>query len=91
MVIAYSKMEQVIALNVETVKPHLVEVSAFRMSSICFSNDDVYCICCENISFGSKVIPRIFKCFVVGSVWLFNLSDRVIIINPQIKICFISM
>ena len=34
--------------------------------------------CCENVSFGSRAIPRIFKCFVVGSVWLLNLSDRVL-------------
>ena len=29
--------------------------------------------------FGSRVIPKIFGCFVVGNVWLFNLSDRVVL------------
>ena len=47
----------------------------------CFSflsslvSSDIYM--CENVSFGSTVIPRIFGCFVVGNVWLFNLSDRI--------------
>ena len=69
-----------IALNVETINsfcsPHLVEVSDFRMLSVCFALVMVTFICCENVSFGSRVIPRIFGCFV-GNVWLFNLSDRV--------------
>ena len=83
MVFAYSKMGHVIALNVESINsfclPHLVEVSAFRMLSICFALVMVTFICCENVSFGSRVIPRIFGCFVVGNVWLFNLSDRVVL------------
>ena len=35
-------------------------------------------IYCKNVSLRSKVIPRVFGCFVVGSVSLFNLSDRVV-------------
>ena len=46
------------------------------MLSVCFAVVMVTFICCENVSFGSRVIPRIFECFVVGSIWLFNLSDR---------------
>ena len=41
MVFEYSKMGQMIALNVETINsfclPHLVEVGAFRMLSVCFA------------------------------------------------------
>ena len=47
------------------------------MLSVCFALVMVMFTCCENVSFGSGVIPRIFGCFVVGSVCLFNLSDRV--------------
>ena len=83
MVFAYSKMGRVIALNVETINffclPHLVKVSAFRMLSVCFALMIVTFVCCENVSFGSRVIPRIFGCFVVGNVWLFNLSDRFVL------------
>ena len=74
-------MGRVIALNVETINffrlSHLVEVSAFRMLSVCFALLMVTFICCDNVSFGSRIISRIFECFVVGNVWLFNLSDRV--------------
>ena len=58
--------------------PHLVEVSAFRILSVCFALVIATFICFENVSFGSRVIPRIFRCFVVGNVWLFNVSDRVV-------------
>ena len=78
----YSKMGRVIALNVKTINsfclPHLVEVSALKMLSVCFALVTVMFICCKNISFGSRVIPRIFGCFVIVNVWLFNLSDRVV-------------
>ena len=32
----------------------------------------------ENVSFGSKMIPRIFVCFVAISVWLFYLNDKIV-------------
>ena len=71
-----------IALNVETTNsfclPYLEEVNAFRMLSICFSLVMLTFTCWENVSFGSIVIPKILECFVVGSVWLFNLNDRVV-------------
>ena len=55
-VFAYFKIEQ--ALNVETINsfclPHLVEVSAFRMLSICFDLVMVTFICCEKSVFGQK-------------------------------------
>ena len=83
MIFAYSIMGRVIPLFVETINSlcllHLVEVSAFKRLSICFALVMVTFICCENINFGSRVIPRIFWCFVVGNVWLFNLSDRVVL------------
>ena len=67
MVFAYSKMGQVIALNVQMISffylPHLVEVSAFRMLSVCFALVMATFICCENVSFESRVIPRIFWVF----------------------------
>ena len=76
-------MGQVIALNVETINtfslPHLIEVSAFRMLSVCFALVMMTFIFCGNVSFVSKVIPRIFGCFIVGNVWLFNLSDRILL------------
>ena len=74
MVFAYYQMGSVIALNVETINSfYLVVMSgAYRMLNIC-----VTIICCENVSFGSRVILRILRCFVVGNVWLFNLSDRI--------------
>ena len=66
MVFAYLKMGQVIALNVEIINsfclPDLVEVS------VCFALVMVKLMCCENVSFGSRVIPRISRFFVVGSV-----------------------
>ena len=66
-------MGQVIGLNVETINsfclPHMVEVSAVRMLCVCFALVMVTFICCENVSFGSKVTPRILGCFVVGNVW----------------------
>ena len=50
-VFAYSKMGQVIALNVETINsfclPHLIKVSAFRMLSISFALVMVIFTCCE--------------------------------------------
>ena len=84
MVFAYSKMEQVIALNVETINffclPHFVEVSGFSMLSICFALLMVTFTCCENVSLGSRMmISKISKCFVVGNVWLLNLSDRFVL------------
>ena len=70
-------MEREIALNAETINSfclaNLVEVSAFRMLSACFALVMMTFICCENVGFGSRVIPRIFECFVVHSVCLFNL------------------
>ena len=75
-------MGQVIALNVETINsiclPHLLEVSAFRMLNFCFALVIVTFICGKNVSFGFRVILRIFLYFVVGSIWLFNFSDRVV-------------
>ena len=53
-------------------------MNAFRMLNVCFALVVVTFICCKNVSFGSRVIPRNFRCFVVGNVWLFNLSDRVV-------------
>ena len=59
-------------LNVEMINffyfPHLVEVRVFRMLSVCFVLVMVMFICCENVSFRVRVIPRILGCFVVGSV-----------------------
>ena len=57
---------------------HLFEVSALRILSICFALMTVRFMYCENVSFESKVIPRAFGCFVVGGVWLFKLSCRVV-------------
>ena len=82
MVFAYSKKGRVIAFNVEKNNsfylPHLVEVSVFRMLSVCFVLVMVMFIFCENVSFGSKLVPRSFGCFVISSVWLFNLSYRLV-------------
>ena len=61
-------MRRVRALNAETINsfclPDLVEVSVFRMSSVSFAVVMVTFIRCENVSLGSKVILRIFWCFV---------------------------
>ena len=50
MVFAYSKMGQVIALNVEIISSfclhHFVKVSAFRMLSICFAFVMLMFVCC---------------------------------------------
>ena len=68
MVFAYTKW----ALNVETINsfclPHLVEVGALRMLSVCFALVILTSICCEHARFGAKLIPNTFGCFVVGSV-----------------------
>ena len=83
MVFAYSKMGRVIALNVETINffclLHLAEVSTFIMLSVYFALVMMTFICCKNISFRSRVIPRIFGCFVVGNVCLFNSSNRIVL------------
>ena len=64
MVFVQFKMGRVIALNVETINcfclPDLEEVSAFRMLSVCFTLVIVTLIYCENVSFGSRVVPRIW-------------------------------
>ena len=82
MVFAYSKMGRLIALNVETTNSfclsHLVEVITFRILSVCFALVAVTFICCENVSFESTMISKIIGCCVVGSFWLFNLSDRIV-------------
>ena len=61
-----------IALHVEIIRlfclPYLFEVSALRMLSVCFNLMTVRFMYFENVDFGSKVIPRVFECFVVGSV-----------------------
>ena len=93
-VFAYSKKGRVIALNVEIINsfclPHLVEVSAYRMLSVCFALVMMTFISCENVCFGSRLIPKIFGYFVVGNVWLFNLSDRVVLYSAGsgVKIVF---
>ena len=65
-------MGRVIALDVETISffylHHLVKVSGLGMLSICFGFVMVMFICCENVSFGSRVIPRVFRCFAVDCV-----------------------
>ena len=72
MVFAYSKIGQVVALNVETISffclPYFVEVSALRMLSVCFVLVIMTFICCENVSFGSKLIPKILGFFVVDTL-----------------------
>ena len=59
-----------IALNVEMISsfclPHLFEKSALRR--FCFNNGEIYVGYCENVSFGSKVILKVFRCFDVDSV-----------------------
>ena len=70
-----------IALNEKTTSffclPHLVEKSVFSMLSICFALVMVSFICCENVSFGSKVISSILQYLFIGSVCLINLSNKV--------------
>ena len=60
------------ALHIEMISsfcsPYLFEVSTLIMLSVCFALMTVRFMYCENVSFGSKVIPRIFECFGVGSV-----------------------
>ena len=34
--------------------------------------------CCENVSFGSGVISKTFRCFVVSSILLFDISNKVV-------------
>ena len=67
MMFAFSKMEQVIALNVETINsfclPHLVEVSALRMLSACFVFVMVTVMSCKNVNFRSKALISKFLYF----------------------------
>ena len=67
-VFTYSRMGQVIALNIESINffclTYLVEVSAFRMLSVYFAlviDNDVIKISV----FGLTVIPRIFECILL--------------------------
>ena len=61
-----------IALHVEMISsfclPYLFEASALRMLSVCFALMTVRFMYCKYASFGSKLIPRVFGCFVVGNV-----------------------
>ena len=61
-----------IALNVEILSsfclPHLFDVSALRMLSVCFALMTVQFMYCKNLSYGSKVISKVFGYFVVRSV-----------------------
>ena len=79
MVFAYSKMGRMMALNIETISsfslPHLLEVSGFRMLSVCFALVMVMFIYCENVSFGLRVIPKSFGCFLL--VMFDCLSDKI--------------
>ena len=58
-----------IALNVKMLSsfylPYLFEVSALRILSVCFALLTVRFMNCENVSFGSKVIPRVFGCLLL--------------------------
>ena len=59
--------------------PQLVDVSALRTFSVRLALTVVRFMCCENVSFGSRVTPRIFGCLVVGNVLPPSLSDRVVL------------
>ena len=56
------------------------------MLSDCFALVVVTFICCEDVCFGSRVISRILGFFVVGNVWLFNLSDRVVLYSAKLNV-----
>ena len=60
-----------IALNAEMISlfclPYWFEESALKTLSIYFALMTMRFMYCENVSFGSKVIPRVFGCFA-GSV-----------------------
>ena len=61
-----------IGLNVEMISSfylaYLFEVNTLRMSSVCFALMTVRFMYCKNVTFGSKIIRRVFGCFVVGGV-----------------------
>ena len=61
-----------ICLNVEMISlfylPYLFKVSALRKLSVCFALITVRFMHCENVTFGSKVITRDFRCFIVGGI-----------------------
>ena len=61
-----------IVLNLEMISlfclTHLFEKSALRKLSICFALMMVRFMYCKNVSFGSKVISKVFRCFDVDSV-----------------------
>ena len=48
--------------------PHLFAESALRKLSFCFALMTVRFMYCENVTFGSKVISKVFGCFAVDSV-----------------------
>ena len=60
-----------IALNEEMISslclPHLFEESALKKLSVCFALMTVTFMYCENITFGSKVISKVFGCFEIDS------------------------
>ena len=65
----YPNWGEVIALNVEIPFVYTFGRSEWFYNVkglICFI--DALCVgeCCKNVSFGSRVIARIFGCFVVG-------------------------
>ena len=49
------------------------------MLVVCFALVVASLMCCENVSFGSKVTPRIFGCLLVGRICLLSLSLRVVL------------
>ena len=66
MAFAYSEMGQMDRDNKFLVFTTIGKVSAFRILNIGFAL--VIFMCCEIVSFGSRVNPRIFECIFVGDV-----------------------
>lgn len=80
---AYSNIGRVTVLyvvrSVSFVFPQCVEVSALRILIDFLAFPTVFWMCLLNVNFGSKVRPRIFGSFMVGSVVLLIWSLSVVL------------
>ena len=59
--------------------PHPVAVSAFMICRGLCACAEMLWMCVLNVSFGSKVRPRIFGCVTMGSALLFIVRSRLIV------------
>ena len=81
MVLPYSILGNLMVLKVVAIVsfdfPHFVVVRVLSILMVLSAFSLVCLVCSTKFNFGSKVMPRIFGCLLVGICMLFIVSDRV--------------